>query len=172
MENNTNDFDKKITRINVGGMYSKELEKEMNAELSPQNKEEMAEILLLHLRLDYILDRVLKDHYKNVDDIEEVRLSFFQKVKLLPTKNTDLQRLIEPILELNKIRNSYVHNLKFEPKGSSIVEIKKYVGRIENETPKPIEYIRFFCKGAEFCLLLETGLFDEKLKKYLPETDK
>lgn len=78
--------------------------------LFSQEHDAVGRILKCHLVLENYLDRHLAETLglKNIDD---ARLSFYQKAALLPSERS-VAALVKPgILRVNKIRNRFAHNL-------------------------------------------------------------
>lgn len=70
----------------------------------------LGRILKCHLIVENYLNRYLEAHYR-LADVEDVRLSFYQKSKLLPDAATTAAFVKPGILELNAIRNQFSHQL-------------------------------------------------------------
>ncbi|WP_421805779.1 hypothetical protein [Flagellimonas sp.] len=97
----------------------------LNALLA-QNHNEIGLVLKIHLIVEHYLTSSLSRTFQ-LDEIDKVRLSFSQKVKLIPKSDIAGIWLKPGIIELNKLRNEYAHNLNAELKFDDLVEIKKIV---------------------------------------------
>lgn len=93
-----------------------EIEAEFNkesrrfAELFAQDHDITARILKCHLVLEHYLGRHLTETM-GLKNIDNARLSFYQKAMLLPSEPS-VAALVKPgILRVNKIRNRFAHNL-------------------------------------------------------------
>ncbi len=83
-------------------------------------------ILKTHLIIEHYLTSNLQRNF-GLDDIDSVRLSFSQKIKLIPKKDVGATWLKPGITELNRVRNKYAHNLSAELKFDDLIKIKKIV---------------------------------------------
>ena len=70
----------------------------------------LGRILKCHLLVEHYMGRFLVAHY-GIQEIEDVRLSFFQKARLLPSERTAAAFVKPGILKLNTIRNRFGHEL-------------------------------------------------------------
>lgn len=95
-------------------------------------------ILKIHLIIEHYLTTNLQRNF-GLDDIDSVRLSFSQKIKLIPKKDVGATWLKPGISELNRIRNKYAHNLSAELKFDDLIEIKKIVEVSRDVSHKSIE---------------------------------
>lgn len=87
--------------------------------------------LKFHLIIEYYLTENLS-HNLVIDDIKNVRLSFHQKVNLISKKDKWTYDLKPALLELNKIRNKFAHNIGHKVKFSDLIEIKEQVKRFRD----------------------------------------
>jgi hypothetical protein len=71
----------------------------------------LGRVLKCHLIIEHYLDRFLTDHL-GVEDITDVKLSFFQKCKLLPNQGSAAAFVKPGILKLNTVRNRFGHTLR------------------------------------------------------------
>ena len=78
--------------------------------LAAADHDAIGRILRAHLVIESFLDTFLSYHY-GIDNIEELRLSFFQKAKLLPTKGSSSAAIRPGILQVNSVRNKFGHQL-------------------------------------------------------------
>lgn len=67
-------------------------------------------ILRAHLVIESFLDTFLTQLY-GIENIQELRLSFHQKAKLLPTQGTSAAVVRPGILQVNSVRNKFGHCL-------------------------------------------------------------
>ena len=77
-------------------------------EMLSHNTDDLSRILKCHLIVEHYLDNyILRNN--NINNLEELHLSFFQKASLLP-KNGCAVAIIRPgIIQLNTIRNKFAH---------------------------------------------------------------
>ena len=78
--------------------------------LMETNHDELGRVLKCHLVIEHYLTTYLSNHY-GIDDIDQIRLSFAQKVKLLPDKGSAVSYVKKGIERVNKIRNRFGHEL-------------------------------------------------------------
>ena len=71
----------------------------------------LGQILKCHLIVEHYLDRFLSTKYPGTN-IEEARLTFFQKAKLLPDAGSSASFVKPGIVRLNYIRNKFGHSLE------------------------------------------------------------
>jgi hypothetical protein len=69
----------------------------------------IGKILKCHLILEHYLDNYIKNKNK-IENLKEMRLSFYQKACLLPKKGTSAAIVRPGILQINKIRNKFSHD--------------------------------------------------------------
>jgi len=79
--------------------------------LMSRNHDLLGRVLKCHLIVENYLERFLATHY-GIDDIESVKLSYFQKAKLLPDTGSAAAFVKLGVLELNTIRNRFGHTLE------------------------------------------------------------
>jgi len=70
-------------------------------------------VLKSHLYIEIFLDYIIKKKFKNNKLLLDRSFSFFQKLKILMSKNYLTDKLFKTIELLNIIRNKYAHNLKY-----------------------------------------------------------
>lgn len=93
-----------------------EIEARFNAEnarfikLMGQSHDVVGRLLKCHLVVESYLDRFLSEHFC-IENVENVKLSFFNKAMLLPDKATSAAFVKPGILRLNVLRNRVSHNL-------------------------------------------------------------
>lgn len=75
-------------------------------ELFQQDHDLIGRVLKCHLIVEHYLDRFLSSHL-NIEALSEVKLSFYQKAKLLPSKESAAAFVKPGILKLNSIRNQF-----------------------------------------------------------------
>lgn len=99
--------------------HLKEIEENFDREnehfksLLSQDHELIGRVLKCHLIVENYLDRFLNDHI-NCSDLSEAKLTFFQKVKLLPSHGSAVAFVKPGINKLNSIRNRFGHTLQPE----------------------------------------------------------
>lgn len=73
--------------------------------------EMIGRILRAHLHVEYYLTEFLQYTNQNLGNLDEARITFNQKINLLPHDDRKIFFLIPGIRHLNKIRNRLAHNL-------------------------------------------------------------
>ncbi len=115
--------------------------------LAQQNHDVLGRVLKCHLILENYLTDYLKHLYPSIK-IENLRLSFAQLVNLLPQDQFPGDFISSGLLELNRIRNKFAHNLEFELSQDYLKHIRTLSGIQPNEEKEPIELVEkmtFFC---------------------------
>jgi hypothetical protein len=69
-------------------------------------------ILRAHLHVEYYLTEFLQYTNPDLGSLDEARITFNQKINLLPNDDQKIDFLIPGIRHLNKIRNRLAHNLE------------------------------------------------------------
>ena len=87
-----------------------ESENEKFIGLLRQDHDALGRVLKSHLILEHYLTVYLKQSF-GLDDLESARLSFFQKVTLLPATGSAVSAVKLGLKKLNKVRNEFAHRL-------------------------------------------------------------
>lgn len=141
--------------------------------LQTSNPKAVGELLNAHLRLEYLVDKILIGNFKQVDNeniLSRAKLSFIQKVNLIPKTNKILFNLVPFLIEVNTLRNCFAHNLKFDIKdfkGKILTEFLKR-DKITDDAKKfdkIIEYIRHM----EASLLVNTPSYQNDVAQILKD---
>jgi hypothetical protein len=82
-------------------------------ELAAADHDAIGRVLRAHLVIESFLNTSLVSCY-GIEDISELKLSFFQKAKLLPTRDSSAAFVRPGILQLNSVRNKFGHRLNHE----------------------------------------------------------
>lgn len=125
-------------------------------------------VLKIHLVVEHYLTSNLQRNFE-LDDIDSVRLSFSQKTKLIPKSDAAATWLKPGIIELNKIRNKYAHNLSTELKLDDLIEIKKIV-----KISRDISHNSYEILLNDFAIICGSflGQSDQKIAKLFREAFK
>lgn len=109
----------------------------------------LGRVLKCHLIVEHYIGRFLSDHY-GISDLAEVKLSFFQKAKLLPDSGSAAAFVKPGIVRLNKIRNNFGHTLKPTLRHSDLGAIREILAtaRAGVQFADPIEAIEAFTTVA------------------------
>ena len=121
-------------------------EQKKNRELLLSKEHDLiGRILKSHLIVENYVTNYLSAKYPMLD-IANARLSFHQKVTLLPYGETQVEWLRKGIFELNKIRNRYSHSLDAEITIDQVSEMEKIVHIYKpiSGIKEPIEIIESF----------------------------
>jgi len=121
----TSDEEKKLGELFDGlwnlGTKWQEAFKPVN-ELLQAKDENRGRLLQYHLVLEHVIEKVLKNTLPELS-LKKARLSFSQKVALLPRRGRLYEEFIPGIREINKLRNGYAHklNMKLTVEGAPII---------------------------------------------------
>ena len=100
----------------VGGRHLllKSMEDDFNEMKARWNKDvnTIGRILRAHLHVEHYLTEYLRHINPAIGHLDSARLTFNQKVSLLPSDNGVVNMLIGGIRHLNKVRNRVAHNLE------------------------------------------------------------
>ncbi|PZO65511.1 MAG: hypothetical protein DI498_09375 [Paracoccus denitrificans] len=136
-------------------------------------------VLRAHLIIENFMDSYLASYFC-IDDYESLRLSFYQKAKLLPMKASSAAFVQPGILQLNALRNKFGHTLGHETERHEIFDIYEVlrVSRPDAFDAAPFDAIEAFIPIA--CAFISVppkhleALFIEALARivsYAPEQD-
>ncbi len=122
-------------------------------------------ILRAHLFVERFLTSFLQKKNPGLNDLDSARLSFAQKVALLPASGTTVSYLIPGIRHLNKVRNRLAHTLQAQVSEEDrtlflSVDLFRAV-RIARDAPKtpsdiPIDVLEEF--GAHAGMMLDAAI--------------
>ena len=74
-----------------------------------KGKDELVSIVILsHLIIEHYMNKYIQKKNPNLGDIEDNRISFSQKIKLLNPKDKNIKKIIAPLQAINSVRNKYV----------------------------------------------------------------
>ena len=90
-----------------------ERENERFKSLLAQDHDLIGRVLKCHLIVENYLDRFLAAHFKT-STLADAKLSFFQKVQLLPSEGHAVAFVKPGIAKLNSVRNKFGHTLEPE----------------------------------------------------------
>jgi hypothetical protein len=79
-------------------------------ELTAFSSGDLGRVLKCHLVIENYLDRFLQEHY-DIDDYSRLRLSFYNKALMLPSRSSTAAFVKPGIIEINEIRNRCAHNV-------------------------------------------------------------
>nr|WP_100548124.1 MULTISPECIES: hypothetical protein [unclassified Pseudomonas] len=109
----------------------------------------LGRILKCHLIVEHYLDRYLSEKL-GLQHLEDARLTFAQKARLLPTAGSAASFVKPGILRLNAIRNRFGHNLRADVHPGELGAINEVleVARRGVEFPGAVERIEAFTTVA------------------------
>ncbi|HIF9480436.1 hypothetical protein [Photobacterium damselae] len=138
------------------------------ATLMTKEHDDLGRILKSHLIIEHYLNHYLSAHYV-IEDIEQLRLSFSQKLKLLPD-NQNVIFVKKGIDRINKIRNRFSHTLDATICNGELNEIDSVLmySRPEIVQLRPVERIEHFTVIA--CGYLSSA--PEKIQDIFSEANK
>lgn len=118
-------------------------------ELAATSHDVIGRVLRAHLIVENFLNTYLQETF-GFDEFDEIRLSFAQKAKMLPTANSGAALIRPGTIQLNKIRNKFGHTLKHVVEPSEIVHITQLlsIARPSAKFDDPIDAIDAFAPVA------------------------
>lgn len=135
-----------------------------------QDAERMGRILRCHLAVEHFLTEFLIAANPHMGSLEDARLSFIQKIELLPDKDKSISFLKPGLRHLNAIRNRIVHRLRIDVTADDrdeFLRVKLFAAmrnaRAEPECPKSDAPLLVIEEFAEFAAsLLQASSSPEK----------
>ncbi|MBY3499336.1 MULTISPECIES: hypothetical protein [Rhizobiaceae] len=118
-------------------------------ELAAADHETIGRVLRAHLVVENFMNSYLPDFF-GIEDFEELRLSFSQKAKLLPTRKSSAAFVRPGVIQLNAVRNKFGHRLNHEIKLHEIEAITNAlkIARPGVDFANPIDAIEAFAPIA------------------------
>lgn len=135
--------------------YWQEIEADFNdhnerfLKLLAVDHEPIGRILRAHLVIENFLDMFLTNFYE-IDEFDDLRLTFAQKAKLLPSRRSSAAFVRPGIIQLNTIRNKFGHEINHSIEDhnmSAIYEVLRYA-RPNFQFESQIEAIEGFAAVA------------------------
>jgi hypothetical protein len=83
-------------------------------------------VLRSHLIIEYYLDLYIPLANPGVENWNQLRLNFSKKLDIANNKRTSIGLIYPAIKSLNKMRNKYAHNLRYEPIENDFEPIKQF----------------------------------------------
>ena len=83
-------------------------------EVWEQDSERIGRVLHAHLAVEHFMTDYIRVKNPGLGSLEDARLSFSQKISMLPTTDPAISPLKPGLMRLNKIRNRIAHNLKVD----------------------------------------------------------
>jgi hypothetical protein len=118
-------------------------------QLAAADHDAIGRILRAHLVIESFLDTFLTTLY-GIEDFSELKLSFFQKAKLLPSQRSSAAFVRPGILQINAVRNKFGHRLNHDVQGHEISAVHEAlrVARPGINFEAPISAIEAFAPVA------------------------
>lgn len=118
-------------------------------ELAATDHETVGRVLRAHLVVENFMNTFLPTYF-GIDDYDELRLSFAQKAKLLPSTKSSAAFVRSGIIQLNSVRNKYGHRLNHTVEFQEIEAILEVlsVARTNANFETPIAAIEAFVPVA------------------------
>jgi hypothetical protein len=160
---------------NIGGLFGDinkackyvKVEERKNKKLLDQNYERLGKIITCHLVIEHFINRELELlHNIDYDKRKDARLTFFNKVELLPKKGKVYSQLLKGIKQINSTRNMFAHNLNYEVSSSRISEINKWVEKIPGVIITDLTIIERIEKFTQLCIFFFSFRSDTSLKQF------
>lgn len=133
--------------------------------LSQQSHDLMGRVLKCHLIIENYLEKYLISEL-GLNELSSVKLSFWQKAKLIPNQGKAASYVKLGILEINKIRNKFSHNIEAQLRESDISQISEV---LRYSRPKfsgtPIDMIEAFTTVACTFLIVPTPALKKLFKE-------
>lgn len=126
-----------------------EQENEKFKSLLTHNHDNIGRVLKCHLIVEHYLDRFICSHYL-INNIQDIRLSFSQKAKMLPDKASASAFVKPGIFNLNSVRNKFSHQLNYKILQSDIPHIVEIlnIARQNAHFDQPVDAIEAFTTVA------------------------
>lgn len=110
-----------------------------------QPHDNIGRVLKCHLVIENFLTGFLRDYYK-IESLDSLKLRFAQKVEIIPRAGVSASFVRPGIIQLNKIRNKFSHDLSTHIEKHDISAIYEVlaVARRKSTFDDPIEAIEAF----------------------------
>lgn len=117
--------------------------------LAAADHDAIGRVLRAHLVIENFLDTYLSETFE-IENIEDIRLTFAQKAKLLPSKNSSAAFVRPGIIQLNTVRNRFGHRINHEIQQLEVSAILQTleVARPGNSSTSLVEAIEAFAPVA------------------------
>ena len=118
-------------------------------QLASADHDAIGRILRAHLIVESFLGSCLETHY-GLERVEDLKLSFYQKAKLLPMAQSSAAFVRPGILQLNSVRNKFSHRLNHEIERHELSAVFQAleVARKGTNFASPVEAIEAFAPVA------------------------
>jgi hypothetical protein len=141
------------TLFNVIDSY--ETVRTTNEKLLESNYQHVGKIITCHLVIENLINTELNVlHNLDSKKIKNSRLTFSQKIELLPSEGMLYCLLVPGIKTLNSIRNAISHNLNFDIDGKKMEEIDIYLSTFRLAKPSELSIERRIEEFTGLCITL------------------
>ncbi|MBN9983779.1 hypothetical protein [Rhizobium laguerreae] len=118
-------------------------------QLAGADHDSIGRVLRAHLVVESLLNTYLPEYF-GLEDFDELRLSFAQKAKMLPAAKSSASFVRPGIIQLNKVRNKFGHQLNHIVEFQEINSIMQIldIARSGAKFDTPIDAIEAFAPVA------------------------
>ncbi len=105
-----------------------------NVLMLQERHDHIGKIMLCHLVIENLINKILI-HYLGFSEnhFGDIRLTFSQKIKLLPAAGKFYKLVIPGIIELNSVRNKIAHQLSYDVSMIPLTAVNKYLKKAEQK---------------------------------------
>lgn len=162
--------------LNVLNPYWDQIEADFNQQnerflsLVAADHNVIGRVLRAHLVIEGFLGTYLENRL-GVKDVRELRLSFWQKAKLLPDGHQAVSWVKPGIIQVNTVRNKFGHDLNYKIAGHEVNAVYEVlnVARKGLQFATPIDAIEAFAPVACAFLTVPPAHLQEKLLEAFSE---
>ncbi len=141
---------------------------ELDKMVQPVQQEWVGNLLLAHLRLEYIMDLIIQDTLKvagNTHWLSQAKLGFWQKIQMLPLNSEWSVMVVTMLKEVNKLRNAYAHDIRFDILNFKSEMIEKVWDEEQCLTREArMSKLMELIEGCEVILLLQTSACKKQME--------
>lgn len=136
-----------------------------------EDYDHVGKIITCHLVIENLINNALIAHSNfSEEKIKDARLTFSQKLKLLPTENKAFEYAVPAIKELNYVRNSIAHQLSFDIEKANTPKIDALLSIIvtqKDNTVQPLaERIETFTIGCISLFSMHSHEINEHMARF------
>lgn len=172
-DNNKNEaiaFMSDLIDLGIGFFSSWQKDIDKNKALLKTNYDHIGKIVTCHLVIESLINKEIMNHLGHDENtLNGVRLSFMQKLKLLPAKNKAFEYVIPAIKEVNSLRNSIAHCLTFdmgEAKTTKLDTLVNTMTQKDNSSIPLSERIETFTLGCISLFSMHSKEVNEHMTRF------
>ena len=141
-------------------------ENEKYKQLLLQDYNNIGRILKCHLIIENYIDKYITYH-NSIESLKDLKLSFYQKAQLLPNEKKSAAVVKPGIIQINKIRNKFGHNLNASIDKSELSAVYSLlkIARENDSFNNPIDAIEAFTTISCTWLLVTPPELEEVFQK-------